>query len=286
MGATLDQRALIEKLAAAHLPWRVQCHESVASTNLLVKQAIEDGVPEGFVAAALEQRAGYGRQGRAWVSPFGGLYFSLLLRPQVSFDRMPSIGPALSFAVRQALAGFAAQPDDVRIKWPNDVVSSAGKLCGMSCEYVQGAFCIGIGINVFRPQENLQVGGKNRPAYLADCWDAAAVSSLDGHPLAPDAVVRGALSDDQVRAMERVLVAVLAQLAQVDERWRQQGSAALRQEYLAHAALIGDFVTAVTIDGMVRAAGIVEDVDAAGQLLLRARDGFLVPVNSGEIHLQ
>ncbi|MGI6590843.1 MAG: biotin--[acetyl-CoA-carboxylase] ligase [Eggerthellaceae bacterium] len=287
MVAKLDQAALSAKMEQRRLPWEVHCFESVASTNLLVKQAIEQDVPEGYVAAALEQRAGYGRQGRSWVSPFGGLYFSILLRPDVSASRMPSIGPALSFAVRQALAGLAACPDDVLIKWPNDVVCGKGKLCGMSCEYVKGAFCIGIGINLFRPENVPQVGGKNRPAYLADCWNTAEITSLDGQALDPDPIVhQGLLDSAQVDAMERVLLSALTAIAQVDTRWREEGFAALRQDYLAHAALIGESVRAVTIDGTVRASGVVQDVDAFGQLLLRSADGLLVPVNSGEIHLQ
>lgn len=287
MNITLDRQSIASALADVPLPLDVHCFTSVASTNVFVKRAIDEGVPEGYAAVALEQRAGYGRQGRSWVSPFGGLYVSLLLRPTVAPDQLPSIGPALSFAVCQALAGLAACPDEVRIKWPNDVVCPDGKLCGMSCEYVQGAFCIGIGVNVFRPAVIPQVGGKNRPAYLADRWDTASLASLDGVPLHPETVVRaGALQDDQLRALERVLCAVLVGVSQVYGQWQQHGFVSLQPDYLSHAALIGESVTAVTIDGVVRASGTVTGVDAYGQLLLRDNHGLLVPVNSGEIHLQ
>ena len=62
--------------------FRIALHEEVASTNDEVKRALEAGEPEGLVVRALLQVSGYGRQGRSWTSPEGGLYCSLLLRPQ------------------------------------------------------------------------------------------------------------------------------------------------------------------------------------------------------------
>ena len=62
------------------LPFRILLLEEVSSTNDEVKRALEAGEPEGLVVRALAQVSGYGRQGRSWTSPEGGLYCSLLLR--------------------------------------------------------------------------------------------------------------------------------------------------------------------------------------------------------------
>ena len=54
---------------------------SVDSTNRCLMQRAQEGAPAGSVCIAEHQRAGRGRRGRSWVSPFGGnLYLSVLWR--------------------------------------------------------------------------------------------------------------------------------------------------------------------------------------------------------------
>jgi BirA family biotin operon repressor/biotin-[acetyl-CoA-carboxylase] ligase len=303
MAAKLGQPALNEWARNAQLPWRISCYDSLPSTNYVVKNAIANDEPEGFVAAALEQRSGYGRQGRAWVSPLGGVYFSVLLRPQVAPRRLASIGPALSFAVRQALAGLAARPNDVLIKWPNDVVCAQGKLCGMSCEYEQQAACIGIGINILHPAVAAEIGGKHTPAYLVDLIGgldssngerASIGSSVVAPPSIPpsgseplEAFVRDAsLTESQLALVQRVMERTLDSLYHGYRQWLAEGFPSIRSAYRQHAALLGEYVKAVTITDQVIAEGTVEGVDPSGCLLLRNAAGKVVPVASGEIHLR
>lgn len=104
--------------------FHVRLLEEVSSTNDEVKRALDKGEPEGLVVRAIRQVAGYGRQGRAWISPEGGLYCSLLLRPQVAPRELPTLSLVVGMAVRRALVALAGDvvADAVRIKWPNDVV--------------------------------------------------------------------------------------------------------------------------------------------------------------------
>lgn len=109
--------------------FHVRLLEEVSSTNDEVKRALDNGEPEGLVVRALRQVAGYGRQGRAWTSPEGGLYCSLLLRPQVAPRELPTLSLVVGMAVRRALVALAGDvaADAVRIKWPNDVVLVPGR---------------------------------------------------------------------------------------------------------------------------------------------------------------
>ncbi len=109
--------------------FHVRLLDEVSSTNDEVKRALDNGEPEGLVVRALRQAAGYGRQGRAWASPEGGLYCSLLLRPQVAPRELPTLSLVVGMAVRRALVALAGDPavDVVRIKWPNDVVLVPGR---------------------------------------------------------------------------------------------------------------------------------------------------------------
>ena len=71
------------------LAFRLRVLDEVTSTNDEVKRAREAGEPEGLAVSARRQTGGYGRQGRTWASPEGGLYLSLLLRPSVdAFGRL------------------------------------------------------------------------------------------------------------------------------------------------------------------------------------------------------
>ena len=111
--------------------FRLQVLESVDSTNEVIKRAIEDGEPEGLAIRAYRQTGGYGRQGRAWKSPRGGMYESILLRPEVDMRELPTLALVVAIAVRRALASLVMddQAHRICIKWPNDVV-----LVGEECE--------------------------------------------------------------------------------------------------------------------------------------------------------
>ena len=61
--------------------YRLLCYDSIGSTNDEAKRLARDGAAEGTLVWALEQTAGRGRRGRAWISPRGNLYVSLILRP-------------------------------------------------------------------------------------------------------------------------------------------------------------------------------------------------------------
>ena len=181
-----------------------ECAE-VASTNDVVKRAIEAGEPGGFAVRADAQTAGYGRQGRTWASPAGGLYLSVLLRPNVEARLLPTLSLATAVAVRRALVGFVA-PDvaaNIQIKWPNDIVVPAPpdeleersaatcheridhnpalsdepvrrgayrKLAGISHELHAGAMCVGIGVNVAEQSiSSIVVGGELAKAACGQC---------------------------------------------------------------------------------------------------------------------
>ena len=67
--------------------YRLVFYDSIGSTNDEAKRLARDGAAEGPLVWALEQTAGRGRRGRAWVSPRGNLYASLILRPDCPADQ-------------------------------------------------------------------------------------------------------------------------------------------------------------------------------------------------------
>ncbi len=240
------------------LSFRVERFDTVVSTNQLVKQGLEKDCEEGLVCRAAEQIGGYGRQGRIWVSPRGGLYQSLLLRPSVSASQISTLSLVVALAVREALLKLGSLPlDTIQVKWPNDVVCAEGKLVGISLETHAGGVCVGIGINVFCPADEASVGGKNTPVYLSELVGTGVAPSID------------AVGD-----------AVLDAFSVRYSKWCQEGFASFVDEFNACNALAGKSVDIVDRNGKTMKSGLVTGVDAQGNLLVNG-----APVASGEAHL-
>ena len=145
--------------------------------------ANQKGLPSGHIV----KLAAMVRQGRAWKSPRGGMYESILLRPEVEMRELPTLALVVALAVRRALASLVAddQARRICIKWPNDVVLVGGtfpqtnapsiknlysKLAGISSEVHAGGICVGIGVNVEPPEDAMEVGGKERAGLPGRPW--------------------------------------------------------------------------------------------------------------------
>ena len=112
------------------------------------------GAPHGTLVVADRQTAGKGRRGRAWESPAGSnLYFSLILRPEISADNASVLTLVMAHSVCRTLSTQTGL--DCKIKWPNDIVIDGKKVCGILTELSfekNGSFylIVGVGINVLR----------------------------------------------------------------------------------------------------------------------------------------
>lgn len=133
------------------------------STSCYVRQLIPQGAREGLVVMAREQRQGRGQRGRAWASPPGGFYCSLLLTPQQ--EAMPGFSLVASLAVVRAIQSLV--PVQLSIKWPNDLYLEGGKAGGILCELLFPHLIIGCGLNILRPP-TMSCSGNMIPAFVGD----------------------------------------------------------------------------------------------------------------------
>lgn len=125
--------------------------DSIASTNTEALNQARQGAAEGLCVVAGEQTAGRGRLGRNWISsPNAGLYFSIVLRPQVEVKFLPLLTLMSAVAVSEVLHQLYALKTD--IKWANDVHVGGKKICGILAEMAETknnlAVVVGIGINL------------------------------------------------------------------------------------------------------------------------------------------
>ena len=139
------------RLIGRYIRW----HESLPSTNDVALRLADVGVPEGTVIVAEEQTAGRGRRGRAWASPRGGIWLSVILRPGIPVERVPLIALSAAAATAQAIREATGLP--ARVKWPNDVLVDGKKIVGILAEAGAGGewVVVGIGINANIPLDVL-----------------------------------------------------------------------------------------------------------------------------------
>jgi BirA family biotin operon repressor/biotin-[acetyl-CoA-carboxylase] ligase len=135
-------------------PDLIQRHARLPSTQDLLHRIAEDGAPDGTVVVAAEQEGGRGQRGKAWHSPLGGLWMSVLVRP-----RAAAAGEVLSLraglAVARVLERIPTLPP-ISLKWPNDLFVGDRKVGGLLCEARwRGSelwwVAVGVGLNVANP---------------------------------------------------------------------------------------------------------------------------------------
>ncbi len=237
----------------------VEVVESTGSTNA---DLLSRGGPEGQVLVAEEQTAGRGRMGRSWVSqPGASLTFSVLLRPaSIPASRrgwLPLLtGVAVAAAVRDVARAAAT------LKWPNDVLIGDRKLAGILAEQSGDAVVVGIGLNVSTPDDALPVGPGGLRATSLLAAGGARVS-------------REQLLAAMLRQLERRYMAFR------DDPDPERGG--LLAEYRSLCATLGRSVRVELPGGRVR-AGVAEDIDADGRLLVAEPDGASpTPVAAGDV---
>jgi BirA family biotin operon repressor/biotin-[acetyl-CoA-carboxylase] ligase len=225
------------------------------STNDEAKRGAKEGAKHLTVWVAESQTSGRGRQGRTWSSPRGeNLLFSVLLRITCPPARVPLVALVAGLAVRDAVAKVIARPDDVKVKWPNDVLVADKKIAGILVESsIQGTkvdhVVVGIGVNVHT---------RNFPDELAS---TATSVSLEGGECDRDALLERIvenLDHDVEHVVHRGLGLVHARLERAD--------------YLRGREL--------------DVGGIADGIDDDGRLLVRKPDGVLVRLSSGEVRIR
>jgi BirA family biotin operon repressor/biotin-[acetyl-CoA-carboxylase] ligase len=147
----LTSEEIAPNLNTKYIGKKVIYFDSIDSTNNEAKKLANLGEDEGTVIIAEEQKMGRGRLGRQWVSPkYKGIWMSIILRPDINPIHVSKTTQIAAAAVCKSLLDMNIQ---ALIKWPNDIVLSGKKVCGilteMSAELNRVNYVIvGMGINV------------------------------------------------------------------------------------------------------------------------------------------
>ncbi len=236
--------------------------EQVDSTNTRAKQLAEAGAPDGTLIVADAQSAAKGRRGRSWLAPSGtGLWFSLLLRPQIEPEHAAMMTLVAAMAVEKGIRDTTGI--EGKIKWPNDVVVDGKKVCGILTEMSADMdsvnhVVVGIGINV-----NI----REFPEELQD--KATSLLLVSGQ-----AVKRASLLNAVLLAWEEYYEKYL----------RTENLSLLAEEYNGKLAGLHGMVQVLAPKGAY--TGISHGINRQGELLVEREDGTVTEVMSGEVSVR
>ncbi|MEA4956724.1 Bifunctional ligase/repressor BirA [bioreactor metagenome] len=158
-----------KELSTEYIGKEIYSFKEVESTNSVAKFLAKQGSPEGTVVISETQTKGKGRRGKKWESPSGGVWLSIILKPDIDPSKASLITLATGVAVARTLRGMNI---DARIKWPNDILINNKKVCGIlteanakfnSVEYV----IVGVGIDTNLNVDVLTEDVKNRATSLS-----------------------------------------------------------------------------------------------------------------------
>ncbi len=210
--------------------------DEVTSTNEVVKNALREGKAEGLIVRARRQPAATAARVANGTARRAACTCPSCLRPDVAGSGLATLSLVVGLSIQRALGQVAASQfeDGIQVKWPNDVIYMPAdceradeyrKLCGISLEACGGGVCVGIGINVFRPEVDRPVQGRNVPEYMADLMPAP--ESAPGHFVSLAQAIAALPEREQAARREEVITdiqrEVIARILVNYGRWRELG---------------------------------------------------------------
>ena len=157
-------------LTTSFIGRNIHYEESVESTQTIAHRLASQGVVEGTVVIADEQRSGKGRMNRFWHSPkYTGIWMSLILKPNIPLTKAPQLTLLTAVAIVQAMEETTGMIPE--IKWPNDILINGKKVTGILTELQAEAdqihsIIIGMGINVNQKKEDFPEELQDRASSL------------------------------------------------------------------------------------------------------------------------
>ncbi len=234
--------------------------DTLNSTNTSAMEFAEKGCPEGTVIIADSQTSGKGRLGRKWLSPPGkNLYMSIILRPTFSPRDAAIVTLMSAVACASSIKKLLAIP--ISIKWPNDIIVSNRKLGGILTEIkadMDRIFhaVIGIGINI-----NLAV--EEMPEDIKGI--ATSIKNETGN-----VVSRTQTALEILTELDKWYILLLT-----------SGNKPIIQEWRRLSSTIGRRVKITVGDKIF--AGIAEDIDEEGMLLVKQHDNSIKKISAGDV---
>lgn len=233
----------------------------VDSTNRRAKEMGLQGALEGTLVVAEEQTRGRGRLDRQWFSPRGGIWFSILLRPDLSPQQAPLLTLLTSLAGVKGIKNATGY--SLYIKWPNDLFwqgkKAAGILTEINAEMDRINFVVvGVGINA-----NI------RHDHFPEDISSEAISLME--------------EEGESVSRPKLLATFLNEMEKMYDQAQVEGFKELIGEWKKYSTTLGKRVEVKTPRGIIKGKAV--DINEEGALMVEKEGGEVIHLLSGDVYL-
>ena len=262
MSRKLNVDKVQESLNTKRLGRCIIFSRKIDSTNKWAWQLASCGAQEGTVTVAETQMSGRGRLNRQWISPAGGLWFSVILRPSLRVADACKLMFVAGLAVAKVLRKEYGLK--VETKWPNDVLLRGRKVCGILAETKTlndnvDFVVIGIGINVNFDANKVFIGELKETATSLMTELGKEIS------------------------LNELFKLLLEAMESLYERFSMEGFGLILEEWKEYATFLGHHVQIAC--NAEKLWGKAVDVDREGALILRLDNGTVRRVFAGDVSM-
>ncbi len=261
----ISPRKIMENLDTVFMGRNIFYTTSTISTNEDAK-ILAPGAQDGTLVIAETQTGGKGRLGRRWESPLGGIFMSLILKPQIDPAKTPSLTIPVGYSIAKTLEKDYSLL--TQVKWPNDVLVNGRKVAGILCEMKVGVnrisyVIVGIGVNANIELASMPEDVRSKSASL--CEEAG-----------------------QVIVREHLIANILNTFEPVYFQFLDSGLEPLLSEieqilaYKGHKVVVEN-----TAHGTHQSeSGILQGLDKDGRLILSTSEGIQKAFSAGDVSLR
>lgn len=253
---------VLDGLQTNRIGRKIYYFDTIDSTQNFALRLSEKPHENGSLVIAEKQTKGRGRLNRRWVSPKGGIWLSILLKPDIEISQTSLFPMITSLALTKAIEKTLRL--DPKIKWPNDITLKGKKVAGIlidaavesnKIDYV----VIGVGIN-------FRVDPRKISDKIKDSRASHGVTTL--------------LREDQESDPKKLIQEFLLQLELLHDKIISNNLSEVRKQWLQKSSTIGKTVTVSTHNEIIKGRAITIDENGA---LVVSRRGKLKHILVGDI---
>jgi BirA family transcriptional regulator, biotin operon repressor / biotin---[acetyl-CoA-carboxylase] ligase len=236
-----------------------------STQEMAISLAQENSDSHGTVIIAEQQRSGRGRQKRKWISPTGGLWLSVVLKPVMPVAKVTLLPFAIALAVCDAIKKTTHL--DVKLRWPNDIAISGKKVAGIL-----------IDVSTEREQINFAVIGIGINANV----DSSQVSRSLGRGISVTSL------SDELGHDTSMLALIKETLERLEEYYldlEQRSPCTILDKWKRNSDILGQKVTVMQNNSKI-VRGIAADVNDDGSLVVRTEDFSYRTIIAGDIRVR
>ncbi len=168
-----------ERALQTPTPYELVVVHKTDSARAHAERLAAQGADEGTLVWAKSQYEGLGRNHRHWMSGYRNLHLALIVKPEQGFDTVCQLSLVATICTALAIAEQAEPMEELRYRWPNDVLLNRGKVAGLTlsgrlkADETPHWVVLGLNVNVFDHPTSLGLDASSMRGEGFECYDRA-----------------------------------------------------------------------------------------------------------------